>query len=324
MSSSDTTQTADNPRSGRGEHTSFVTDIVSMSTYSAPLTAYNVTSCVDSQVGPIMSSSQAPTINLPSTQLNHHYVQPSIPDPDTMPNNRRGKKKNQKVSPFDDVNSTFLQKELSTAQARICQLDAEVEDKDKRISILKSHMKSLEEKLDSSLYQTYFQPSRNKENFSNQCCSQHSCQGQARQHHQGCHTTSHQNPCCATHCCLQNSSPSNASSLFTDSQFSEIKEGILEIKDILNNMFSYLTPTNKSVAGVVIEHQKECANNKSPVSDPHSSAQSEDAAEETLSPHEESFASVESFIPDFQDEAQALNANVLTSQPLLMHQLIWE
>ena len=89
-------------------------------------------------------------------------------------------------------------------------------------------------------------------------------------------------------------------------------------------MFSFLTPTNKSVAGVVNEHQKECANNKSPVSDAHSSAQSEDAAEETLSPHEESFASVESFIPDFQDEAQALNANVLTSQPLLMHQLIWE
>ena len=94
-----------------------------------------------------------------------------------------------------DLNAEFLKRELATTKSRIVMLDAQIEDKDKRIAILIDNVKLLEEREHEHLFNKYFtdtnkcmgpqlscscMPSVNRSNH--QCCrpqpvSPNTCQG---------------------------------------------------------------------------------------------------------------------------------------------------
>ena len=57
----------------------------------------------------------------------------------------------------------FLKRELAATQARICQLDALNDDKDKRIKVLLDRIKFLEERDNKSTYDKYFPENYNDE-----------------------------------------------------------------------------------------------------------------------------------------------------------------
>ena len=64
-------------------------------------------------------------------------------------------KKKEKTTPTskEDNNTDFLKRELVAAQARISQLDATINDKEKQVSILLARVKAFEEKENSKIYE---------------------------------------------------------------------------------------------------------------------------------------------------------------------------
>ena len=69
----------------------------------------------------------------------------------------RQSKSRRKVVGENELNIEFLQRELYSAQARIAQLDAAIEDKEKRISILQNRINFLEERDNCTMYDKDFQ-----------------------------------------------------------------------------------------------------------------------------------------------------------------------
>ena len=128
----------------------------------------------------LVSTSQAP----PTRQKND-------------PPRRQAQKKAQ--DPDDNLTIEFLQRELNATRARITQLDTEIEDKNKRISILKARVDFLEERENKNIYDKYF-PSSNSNSTQN---------GEARDRHthqvplsqQACSTTPQQFLC--NHCAMK-------------------------------------------------------------------------------------------------------------------------
>ena len=72
---------------------------------------------------------------------------------------RSQKGKKQKQDTHDEtqnLNLEFLKRELSSAQARIVQLDTSIDDKDKKISILRARVNFLEDRDNQATYDKYF------------------------------------------------------------------------------------------------------------------------------------------------------------------------
>ena len=82
-------------------------------------------------------------------------------------------KKNRTTVPRNgEFNEVLLRNELYTTQARICSLDSELEDKNKRIGVLRARINALEENESDESYNRYFTwtGQRNNENLK---CSLH-------------------------------------------------------------------------------------------------------------------------------------------------------
>ena len=89
---------------------------------------------------------------------------------------RSQKGKKQKQDTHDEtqnLNLEFLKRELSSAQARIVQLDASIDDKDKKISILRARVNFLEDRDNQATYDKYF--SRDNRCQSSQCSTSAPC-----------------------------------------------------------------------------------------------------------------------------------------------------
>ena len=83
----------------------------------------------------------------------------SIPAPTAAASNPSKSKKKSKVSPPitpDQARINFLQTELAGAQARIVKLDADLKEKDERVTILTARIKVFEEENTKAVYEKYF------------------------------------------------------------------------------------------------------------------------------------------------------------------------
>ena len=76
-----------------------------------------------------------------------------------------GKKKHKSPFPTSDVEAKaeFLQTELNAAKARIVQLDASIEDKDRRVSVLMARLKIFEDKQNKDVFDKYFPAEPNQQ-----------------------------------------------------------------------------------------------------------------------------------------------------------------
>ena len=137
-------------------------------------------------------SNTSSALDRQNIELTHH----------TLPQSqKRGRQKNKTSIPSDqELSLNFLKRELSTAQARIVEQDAELSDKNKRIEILQARVDSLEESVNTGLYNKYFKPPTvpqpNREHYQTHgpCSSQHnSCPGRPICH--PCHITEWQCQC---------------------------------------------------------------------------------------------------------------------------------
>ena len=88
----------------------------------------------------------------PSTQQPVHHSKSSS----------RHNKKSKSVPTSQELSTTFLQRELSSAQTRITQLDASIEEKERRIAILLARVKILEDRDNENTYNKYFPDSSSK------------------------------------------------------------------------------------------------------------------------------------------------------------------
>ena len=96
------------------------------------------------------SNITVPTPNnaMPSGADAENQIQPSLSCPNQVPPHRppsQRKKAPKHVQSSQDHNIAFLTRELTAAQARIVDLDAEISDKKKRIEILQARIKNFEE-----------------------------------------------------------------------------------------------------------------------------------------------------------------------------------
>ena len=115
---------------------------------------------------------------------NTHSIQVTAPSSSTVPSSIAAlslpsasfTKKKKTKSGADDLDATLLKRELAAAQTRICQLDATIEEKDKRVAVLLSRIKILEERENASTYDKYFPSNRQAYSHplnSSDCPSQH-------------------------------------------------------------------------------------------------------------------------------------------------------
>ena len=84
------------------------------------------------------------------------------PTPIVTASTGRKSKKSNGIPSKDELEINFLKNELAAAQARIVQLDVKVEDKDKRIAILKARLKYFEDKENDTTYRRYFPEQDNR------------------------------------------------------------------------------------------------------------------------------------------------------------------
>ena len=94
----------------------------------------------------------------------------------------------------------FLKRELAATQARICQLDALNDDKDKRIKVLLDRIKFLEERDNKSTYDKYFPENYNDERPGTSARASYTHHEPLNDHTQSCcwpsaHCPRHRPPC---------------------------------------------------------------------------------------------------------------------------------
>ena len=155
---------------------------------------------------PVLNENSAATsVNQPCHQKRSHKKQQS-PDPETQ-----------------NLNLEFLKRELSSAQARIVQLDASIEDKDKRIKILRDRIKFLEERDNQAVYDKY---------FPNDNTNSHSCSSSRHESQNNC-----------MHQCMPCFRPNDGNSLHRDL--------LVHLKDIRNilDMISSTLSISKNCCG---------------------------------------------------------------------------
>ena len=178
---------------------------------------------------------------------------------------------------------------MSAAQARIVQLDADKEDKEKRIAILRARIRMFEEKETNATYDKYFPTEdsvgsgRHTENHLPQeesapSCHQHCCLLRSRTLHSAC--------TCHFQSCSNEENPSRSFNLArTNSTLDKILDQNIEIKSALVELLN--------ASG----YQK----NSNPLEPNSSSPVKPNIQENSInqaSAHDDSVASVESLIPD--------------------------
>ena len=169
-----------------------------------------------------------PCVSTSTTQsINTNLLTSEVP-PTRSQSNPRNKPKNHE----QDLNITYLKRELASAQTRITKLDAEVNDKDKRISILLSRLEMLESRENQATHDRYSTPGHyNSRN--NQCVNY-------------CHaSSSHQQSCCCSsrpycshsvHGCNYSQHHDVQSSSESVLIAKELKEALVLMKDLIHRL----------------------------------------------------------------------------------------
>lgn len=78
--------------------------------------------------------------------------------PSQIQKQHKATRKKKQVTTENDLNISFLKRELAAAQTRIVQLDSEIDDKNKKISLLESRLKFHEDREAGHLHNQYFSP----------------------------------------------------------------------------------------------------------------------------------------------------------------------
>ena len=103
----------------------------------------------------------------------------------------------QQISPPNNNDTILLTRELTAAQARISQLDADLVDKNTRIKILNARVKSLEEKSNEQIYNRYFPgPSHHGDTSST---NDHHCSRESESNMHSANMRGHCAPCRPAH-----------------------------------------------------------------------------------------------------------------------------
>ena len=134
----------------------------------------------------------------------------SVPAPTSQATLKNaGKKKHKTSFPSSEAETKidFLQTELNAAQARIVQLDASIQDKDRRVSVLMARLKVFEDAHNKDVFEKYF-PAENKQsplgNTPTSCSTSSPSQQTCSQPPRCCCSCSHPAPppptCCHNRC----------------------------------------------------------------------------------------------------------------------------
>ena len=257
----------------------------------------------------------------------------SLPSPPSSQVSAKSKGKKKQKSPFPtsdaEAKVEFLQTELNAAKARIVQLDASVEDKDRRVSVLMARLKLFEDKQNKDAFDKYFPtesnqhdnkttPSARSSSTSPQPCQQSSCYPP---HASKC--SSHCSPpplCCChqrtTHC-HQNSQTFKSSPC----QCKATKE--FNLKDIeLKEISDKIDTVNLNTEMLKTMMEDKNIKTKSINEHNHNIDEAQTEAITTEQNLDESIASVEELIPDIGDlpgkpsSQQVLNWILPTNQLL--------
>ena len=258
--------------------------------------------------GPASSNT---TVNCPSTQMSNssrrandnatnHYastnalIHNEANDADSVtleaaaqvnvPSQRKRKKN---TDTLDDTEKTFLKRELAAVQARIVQQDAEIDDKNKRILLLKTRAKDLEDRENDRIYDKYFpeQPSK-RATYCNSINSQ-----QPREH---CMATPHVEKNNFLCCCRNQESRDSQANDHYSQIIEELKSFNTNVSSLLNQSYPQINQISRLLENLIGQNILKQVNPS--------------ASEDIEVPQSDaSFASVESLAPEDTNNIDDLN-----------------
>ena len=270
---------------------------------------------------PSSNTTSQPTAGSAPSNSSQHSSLPVTAIGGPVPSNRRSTtRKNSK--PFvpttaEQARINFLQTELAAAQTRIVQLDANVQDKDQRITVLMARIKIFEDEQTRVLHEKYF-PS--EERYQNTPKSQHQSSQpppatsrkdppvpQCSANHSPpscCHQ-----PLCCQHCSYRSHYRENEQPSHNDPNIESSIAG-------LQAQVTLLSEDTKSLHVALLKIQEHCNQSRVPSAPPQESAENMRDTNETNSAHasDDSVVSMEEFI-DGDDKASQVPLNFqLTNQ----------
>ena len=305
----------------------FVSSLAPISTFSVAASGSLVPSV--SASGSLVTSSASPSLSTtglaalagpssspPSqTDLNAD-AQPFTPGPTTIPKNTKRKNKTSVPVTAEQARTDFLQAELSSAQARIVQLDASVVDKDQRISVLMARLKLFEEKQNKDIYDKYFPANDNSQPIQPTTVPPPPCLSHCHPTHCPPHQTP---PACSCsrhppHPCLCHPPPHSQCSPAQSSSGNDVMDTI----KALTNEVAQIAKNTELLKSLMkkLGHVPQPNANDAPFQTGANDATFEPLDELTAGqagPSNESFSSIDEFITDI--DLDPLNLQLPTSHP---------